>query len=100
MRDITRITKGYLLGPTKIEKDLHPKWPSVCKANEVCYGSCAALTCPKHTVTLGEPFVEFIISCAIVIDVTKEQDEFIMPLQRWLTDLNGLQPTPPLPTGW
>ena len=43
--------------------------------------------------------MKIIIPSAIVIDVTKEQDEIIMILQKWLTDSNGYLPTPPPPIG-
>ena len=59
---------------------------------------CAHL--PQTPETLGEPFVKINIPCAIVIDVTKEQDGFIMLLQRWLTDSSGYLQTPPLRIGW
>ena len=44
--------------------------------------------------------MKIIIPCAIVIDVTKEQDGIIMLLQRWLTDSSGYLPIPPLLIGW
>merc|ERR1712112_354314 len=36
-------------------RDIKPKWTSVCKATEVCFGPCAVLYRPNNTVTLGEP---------------------------------------------
>merc|ERR1712112_15036 len=35
-------------------RDIMPKWTSVCKATEVCFGPCAVLYRPNNTVTLGE----------------------------------------------
>ena len=43
--------------------------------------------------------MKIIVPSTNVIDVTKEQDEIIMILQKWLTDLNGYLPTPPPPIG-
>ena len=43
--------------------------------------------------------MKIIVPSTNVIDVTKEQDEIIMILQKWLTDSNGYPTTPPPPIG-